>query len=287
MRYRLIGLDLDGTLLNRRGRISAENLAAIVKAHDAGVMVVPCTGRSWQESHLAIDALIGGAEVGVFVTGAMVNDLRSGQTLDVITLAPDLVRDITLAMQAAGEPILLLRDRWKTGHDYLVTGPGRLADNTHRWFVTHEVPVEHVRELRAEHYQHVMRIGVVTGHEQAQAMQQVISGRFADVVQVHHFPAVHLERAVLHLDILEVFARGVDKWRGMMWVADKHNIAPEQIAVMGDQINDLEMMKQAGCRIAMGNAVDALKKHAHHITLDCDEHGVAHAIECLLAGKWG
>lgn len=287
MRYRLIGLDLDGTLLNRQGRISPENLAAIQRAHDQGVIVVPCTGRAWQESHMAIDALIGGAEVGVFITGAMVNDLRTGKTLDVLTIENALVREIVNLIEPVGEPLLLLRDRDQTGHDYLVTGQGKLARNTHQWFVRHEVPVEHVRVPGDAHFDHVLRIGMVTDHNTAQRMEHIVAQRFSQQVQVHHFAAVHLERAVLNLDILEVFAKGVDKWRGMLWVARRHGIDPADIAVMGDQINDMEMMKQAGCRIAMGNAVDALKAHAHHITLDCDQHGVAHAIDCLLAGKWG
>jgi hypothetical protein len=85
----------------------------------------------------------------------------------------------------------------------------------------------------------------------------------------------------------ESFAAGVYKWRGLEWVADKHGIGPRQIAVIGDEINDLPMLEAAGLGIAMGNAIDSVKQAADHVTLDNEHNGVAHAIDRLLAGEWG
>ena len=110
---------------------------------------------------------------------------------------------------------------------------------------------------------------------------------FGEKVLVQSFEAITNADPDQEVHILEVFAAGVDKWRGIDWVAYQHGIEPGQIVAIGDQINDLAMLKSAGCSIAMGNAVEAVKEVAGHVTLDCDEHGVAHAIRMLLDGRWG
>ena len=53
----MIAIDLDGTLLNSDGQISEENKAAIAKVQQAGVMIVPCTGRAWRESKAILDSV--------------------------------------------------------------------------------------------------------------------------------------------------------------------------------------------------------------------------------------
>src|SRR3990172_8506408 len=81
MRYRLIGIDLDDTLLNTRRLIAEEDRAAIGRARQAGAMVVPCTGRTW---HKAMEMALGdvpGLEAGVFLDGAMICEVGSGRML--------------------------------------------------------------------------------------------------------------------------------------------------------------------------------------------------------------
>ena len=53
----MIGIDLDGTLLDAHGNVSSVNREAIERAIDAGVIVVPCTGRGWSESRMALEQL--------------------------------------------------------------------------------------------------------------------------------------------------------------------------------------------------------------------------------------
>lgn len=89
------------------------------------------------------------------------------------------------------------------------------------------------------------------------------------------------------MHIVEVFAPHASKWQGIRAVADTLGICDNEIAVLGDQINDLPMFEQAGCAIAMDNAIPIIRDSAHHITRCNNTHGVAHAIEQLIAGTWG
>ena len=81
--------------------------------------------------------------------------------------------------------------------------------------------------------------------------------------------------------VLEL-AAGVDKGTGLKRLCDYLKVKPENVMALGDQANDMPMLKYAGLGVAMGNAVDYTKKHADEITADCDHDGVAVAINKIL-----
>ena len=85
--------------------------------------------------------------------------------------------------------------------------------------------------------------------------------------------------------ILEFFAPGSGKWQALRRVADTAGIAPEQIAAVGDDNNDVGMIRGAGFGIAMGNAVAAAKAAADTVVGSNAEAGVVEAIELVLAER--
>ena len=80
----------------------------------------------------------------------------------------------------------------------------------------------------------------------------------------------------------EATAAGVDKGTGLKRLCDYLKINRENVMALGDQANDMPMLKYAGLGVAMGNAVDYTKEHADEITADCDHDGVALAINKIL-----
>ena len=86
--------------------------------------------------------------------------------------------------------------------------------------------------------------------------------------------------------VLQAYAWGVDKWPALAWLAERHDIALQDIAMVGDHVNDVAAIRAAGCGVAMGNAVEQAKAVADRITKDCDDAGLAHAIDQLLSGRW-
>lgn len=80
----------------------------------------------------------------------------------------------------------------------------------------------------------------------------------------------------------EATSAGVDKGTGLKRLCDYLNVKPENVMALGDQANDMPMLKYAGLGVAMGNAVDYTKKQADEITADCDHDGVAVAINKIL-----
>lgn len=285
MKYRMLGLDLDGTLLTKAGDLSVQNIDAVARAMDAGVLVVPCTGRAWRESRMIVDQLPA-IEVGVFVGGAAVSRIRDGVTVDLAAFDPSLAMQLVEHLADFPEAVLAYQDLARAGCDYMVTGRGRLTPNTQWWFDVTQAVVRECREPTLADLHHTMRVGLVAPGVRIRPAEAVLAQTFLGKVLVHSFEAVQTPDPMENVHVLEIFPAGVDKWRGLQWVAQQHGIATHEIAVIGDEINDIAMIRAAGCGIAMGNAIDVIKDAADHVTLTCDQHGVAHAIDQLLSGAW-
>ena len=286
MKYRMIGIDIDGTLLDRRGKVSEANRNAIAAAADQGVVIVPCTGRSWHESHAVIDD-VQGMDTGVFVTGAAINEVASGALLDHSPLSIEIATQLVEMLSDLPDAVLVFREFTRTGHHYLITGRGELTMNTQWWFKRTGAVVHHQPEVSEDDLQHALRVAVVATGKRMGTAQDDVRLAFDDRVTVHSFEAIQRPDDFDDVHILEVFAAGVDKWSGLRWVAQQHGIADDEIAVIGDEINDVSMLESAGCGIAMDNAMQCARDAAKYVTKDRDESGVAFAIDQLVQGAWG
>ncbi len=288
MRYQMLALDLDGTLLDSHGQISRANVEAIQRAIDGGIRVVPCTGRAWCESRTILADLPQAPLIatGVFVTGAAISELATGKTLDISVLDPHLTLELVEHLWDLPEAVLVFRDANQVGHDYLITGAGKLTSNTQWWFEMTGANVHAQKRVTIEDLHHTMRVGVVAAGTRMGETKNAVQETFGSRVVVQHFEAIQESDPDQTVHVMEVFAAGVDKWRGLTWLAQQHGIESGQIAAIGDQINDVMMLREAGCGIAMANAVEATLAVADHLTRSCDEDGVAHAIDQLLAERW-
>ncbi|MFW6060966.1 MAG: HAD family hydrolase, partial [Phycisphaeraceae bacterium] len=177
MKYRLIGIDLDGTLLNSRGRISDANRAAIAAAQDAGVLVVPCTGRGWREAYLPLRD-VPSLELGVFITGAMVAEIATGQSVDFAVIEPHLALALVEQLRREPEAVLVYREPALAGHDYLVTGEGELTANTEWWFQATGANVHFQRHVTADDLHHALRVGMVASGERLPTLSQQVEQAF-------------------------------------------------------------------------------------------------------------
>src|SRR5258708_39270720 len=104
-RYRLIAIDLDGTLLCPDGQVTPRAKQAVQKCLSAGLLVCFATGRNWTESRTVLDAVEHYASA-VFAGGAMVIDTQRQGTLPRVMVAPDLAREGRPILEAEGHAVL-------------------------------------------------------------------------------------------------------------------------------------------------------------------------------------
>ncbi|MEM9021837.1 MAG: HAD hydrolase family protein [Planctomycetota bacterium] len=285
MKYRLIAIDLDGTLLCPEGKVSEENRAALHAAHERGVVVLPCTGRAWRESCRVLDS-VPDAELGVFNTGGMVHELRSGSTVHRTAFDAETANGLIELLRPMPEAVLVFTDPAETGLEYVITGDGQPTNNSLWWFEHNGLRFARHAEPPCELMDHVVRVSAVVARSRAIQIERDVAAHFGDTVEVHSFGAVQRSDEGEELFITEVFPKGVTKWLGIRYVAERFGIGLDEVAVIGDQINDLPMFAEAACAVAMGNAIEPIKQVAHRHTHRNDEHGVAHAIRQMLNGVW-
>ena len=120
-KYRLIAIDLDGTLLSPAGHVTPRVKRAVRKVLDAGLLVCFATGRNWTESRTVLEA-IEHYDSAVFVGGAMVVDTKKQVVLHRTVMQPELARELCAHLEAEGHAVLAGQDPLAAGFDYVVTG---------------------------------------------------------------------------------------------------------------------------------------------------------------------
>ena len=235
--FKLIALDMDGTLLDEKGLVSDENCQAIEEAQANGIHVVLSTGRSILTCGEYAKSLNLSSYL-VTVNGSEIWDC-SGNLHERNVLHSDFIQ--------------MMWERAK-------------ANNTHFWAVaTDKVWRDQMPEDIFAHTWLKFGFDIDDDSLRETILQWLLSNR-------------QLEISNSSPTNIEVNPAGVNKAKGLIKVCSRLGISMEEVIAMGDSLNDIEMIKAAGCGVAMGNAQNELKKAADWITDTNVEDGVAKAI---------
>lgn len=292
--YDMIAIDLDGTLLDRAGTISDANCQAVDRARSAGLTITICTGRGLMECAPYLERL-DQRDTVIVAGGSILACPQTRSTVHRFAIESDLVADAVNRLIDYGFPVMVLKDPVQAGYDYLmVVGEQEhpLDPVTEWWFQKMEVSVRFVRTLdEDDHPEHTVRLGVCGHMDDLAPIKQDLAAMLGEQATIHHFPAVVADEHVRtlgqgNMHILEIFSKKANKWSAISWLAEQAKIDPRRIAAIGDEINDLSMIRGAGLGVAMGNAVDEVKEAADQQTFDNENSGVAHAITQILDGEW-
>jgi len=108
-------------------------------------------------------------------------------------------------------------------------------------------------------------------------VQKILADQFDGRIVCH---SIHV--ASYGVDVLEVFDPAVNKWEGILHVARRHGILPAEIIAVGDDVNDIAMLKSAGLGVAMGNAKPEAIAVADRVINRNDSDGLAEFLEELV-----
>jgi hydroxymethylpyrimidine pyrophosphatase-like HAD family hydrolase len=176
-----------------------------------------------------------------------------------------------------GHAALALQDTGEAGVDYLISDGIDLNFATQQWLKVTRASVHRRKDLATGPHEHTIRVGIVATPEQAQSVQQTLTDRFDGRIVCH---AIHVP--AYGVDVLEVFDPAVNKWEGILHVARRHGILPEQIIAVGDDVNDLAMLRNAGLGVAMGNAKPEAIAVSDRVINRNDADGLAEFLEELV-----
>lgn len=285
----LLVTDLDGTLLDRSGRVSDRNRAALRAARDAGWHVAIATGRTWSESHRATDCV---AEEALFIGagGAILHEAGSGRVLESLTVDARTALDVAEAVVGHGHRAHVLLDASLAGHDYLFVGTAELDAATRWWLGEHPVTVRDWVAAPLDAHElldgRVLRVGTVGDQREIAPLADSLRRRWGDRLAVRAWSALTSEEATgSGTHMLEAFSPQADKWSMACIAADRLGIGHGAIVAIGDGLNDLELLRRAPLSVAMGNADPRVAAVAGAHTVPHHQDGVAVAVEALLEGR--
>jgi len=266
--YKLIALDMDGTLLNSSKEVTESVRTAIAKAKQKGIKVVLCTGRplSGVKSYLKLLNLTETGDFVVTYNGALVQEADTERAIFHKTMsATDINRHLEIAQKnEVRNHFLDLEAMYTTDKaisDYTVLDA--YLTKSHLNYVTGvQEPREFVKFMYSDH------------------------PNLIDQLETQLPPPLLQDFTVIRSQpfFLEVMNKEADKGRGVEALAQHLGITKDEVICVGDAENDRHMIEYAGLGAAMANASDSIKQIADFVTRSNDEDGVAFVIEKYLLG---
>ncbi|HYO09293.1 MAG TPA: HAD family hydrolase [Tepidisphaeraceae bacterium] len=276
-KYRMVAIDLDGTLLAPDGKVTERTTRAIHQCLSAGILICFATGRNFTESREALDT-VAHYDHAVFAGGAIVIDTKQEVILHRQMVDPQLAREVCKLLEEAGHAVLALQETGAAGVDYLVSEEVDVNAETLHWMSVTSASVHHVSRLSEYGHEHTLRLGIVAEPAEVARVEAQLQQQFGERILCQRLfvPSAGVE-------VLEIFDPGVNKWEGIQHVAARHGVRPAEIIAVGDDVNDLPMLRQAGLGVAMGNARPEVQAAAKRVIGSNRDDGLAQFLEELVA----
>ena len=264
MEYKMIALDLDGTLTNSRKEISAHTKEVLIDIQKKGKIVVLATGRPINGAVKLGESLCL-KEYGGYIlafNGGMILDCRSGECIYQKRIPAECIPKLGRAARDYQLPIMTYN-----------TSEVLTEDSTDRYVRLeagiNKMPIRAIDDFSKEIDFPVTKCMMVADGWYLESVLPKIRKEFGQVLNIFRSEPYFMEITPL----------GVDKASGLEWLLNNQGIERSELIAVGDGYNDLSMIRYAGLGVAMANAQPEIKEEADEITASNDDDGVACIVE--------
>ena len=272
---KLIGIDLDGTLLDSSAQVTEENKKAVKEAQENGIKVVPVTGRAFSALPEGIKD-IEGFEYIITGNGSAITRLSDMKVIRRFTLSREQTEDIIeyfyrndceLEYYFESTVYACVKDIWYYGKRF------DFSPYTWKYLMTTRAMVDDMYEFAMNRSDCAELVGAIFGDIRLREQALEYLGKYGDLsltegmknnIEVTHEKA---KKGIAFSDLAEYFG-----------------IRKDETAAFGDNYNDIDLLDHAGFSICMGNGKEEVKKRCDMVTLSNDEDGVAYGIRRILEG---
>lgn len=280
--YKLVAIDLDGTMLNQYGIITEKTKKAISKAQEKGVEVMIASGRAIT-SVKRFSKEINSNKYFISGNGAITYDIKNNKIL----------YENILSKTKALKIIKICEENSIYYNVYTENGiiAKNLSYNTLYYYKdnltkpdenrTHINIVENVYDYFEQREEKILKIMICDEHK---TVFNSIVRKLKELSEIEVLEVSHMSRKIikqgtdeiaLEYFYTEVSAKDVDKWNALEEIIVLMNISKEEVVTIGDNANDLKMITNAGLGVAMGESAPYVKQSADIIAPTNDEDGVA------------
>lgn len=271
MKYKLLVLDVDGTLLNDEREISKRTLAALLKVQQMGVRIVLASGRpTYELMPLAKTLELG--NYGGFVlsyNGCQIIKAQNGEILFERRINPEMLPYLEKKARKNGFAIFTYHD------DTLIT------DSPDNEYIKNEALLNNLKIIREDEFSTAIDFApckcmLVSDKEKALiGLEQHWEKRLAGTLDAFRSEPY----------FLEVVPCGVNKANTLGALLEHLGVTREEVIAVGDGVCDVTMLQLAGMGVAMGHSQDSVKVCADYVTASNEEDGVALAVEKLILAE--
>ena len=275
MSIQLIAIDIDGTLLDSRGRIPNVNRDAVHEALDAGVAVALVTGRSFHHARPVGVAL--SDRVPLIVSNGALMKRPDGQTLHRRVLDQAITKEIIVKVREHRRGAALIFDR--SGPDqYLYEDIDWQHPNRRRYYELNRQFMTERSPLEDGLTESPLQLAFTGGVEEMRHLAAFV--RNLDVAK--QITATLTEYEARNFSLLDITVIGCSKGAMLTTWLERRGIDAQEVMAVGDNLNDREMLALVGHPVVMGNAVAELRALGWPTTAGHDEGGLAQAIRKAL-----
>lgn len=270
MKYKLLVLDLDGTLTNTRKEVTEHTRTTLIKAQEQGLKIVLASGRpTYGIAPLANLLQLDKYEGYVLsYNGGEIIDWKTGELLYKNLLDPEV---LPYLYQCAND-----------NHFAIVTYDGEyvLTEYPDDEYVLKEALLNVMKIKKVDNFlkavQHPIAKCLIVGEPTRLA-----------VLEKEMYNHLHDRMGVFRSEpyFLELVPKGIDKAQSLAVLLKEIGMTKDEMIAVGDGFNDLSMIKYAGLGVAMSNAQEVVKENADFITLSNEEDGVAHVVEKFILSE--
>ena len=271
MKYKLLVLDVDGTLLNDEREISKRTLAALLKVQQMGVRIVLASGRpTYGLMPLAKTLELG--NYGGFVlsyNGCQIIKAQNGEILFERRINPEMLPYLEKKARKNGFAIFTYHD------DTLIT------DSPDNEYIKNEARLNNLKIIKEDEFSTAIDFApckcmLVSDKEKALiGLEQHWEKRLAGTLDAFRSEPY----------FLEVVPCGVNKANTLGALLEHLGVTREEVIAVGDGVCDVTMLQLAGMGVAMGHSQDSVKVCADYVTASNEEDGVALAVEKLILAE--
>ena len=263
--YRLLAIDLDGTLLSPRPhkQITERTRQALFHAVEAGVTVVIATGQNLAVlQSICGDLPLNGPQI--IENGAVIADIHSGQIYHHKHIPTQHILPVPRLLRSSG-----FYRAYHTIHRVYVDQD---TPRAREWYRPPVPPVIEIDDLASLYPLPCVKIVGIAEETLIRAKRSEFEHLFEGQLYVTQSA----------FDLIEFLHPEVSKGNALQAIAADLGIAAEEVVAIGDNHNDIGMLRFAGLGVAMGNAHDEVKAEADYVTLSNAEDGVAAVIEDII-----
>lgn len=283
--YKFVAIDLDGTLLNSYGEVSKDTKEALLKAKNQGVEIVLSSGRPISSTE-SLARELGVDNYLISGNGAAVYDIKNQKLIMDRFLTKEQVLNIAKLCE-------------ENSFFYNVYTEDEVIASSLNYNVLfyHKENLKKIEEKRT-HINVVQNIQKyieesgkdkflkITVCDESQFIFNSIMKRLKlidgiDVLETEYMSRKKIKSGTEDVNIqyfyTEVTNKNVNKWSAIEFLLDKLNINKEEVVAIGDNMNDIEMVQNAGLGVVMGNSNPRMKEIADQIVADNNSEGVLEA----------